>query len=118
MLHIRIVGKWHNKESVDQQQVEQVFGFAFDRFRHAIREAVILFSDLNGPKGGIDTQCVVRTKLTNGKLIIGKAKGPDIAGSAYMACYRASRALSRQLSRQVNAVRKMAQGPWVRQRLT
>lgn len=76
------------------------------RLTRLIQRAVVRFKDLNGPKGGIDKQCLIQLRTVDGGVLVVSSRGNDWRSTLDMALSRASRTLTRQL--------KTRQRPWQR----
>lgn len=88
--------------SADSRTIDYIhrrFSFAFGRMQHAMEEASITLSDINGPKGGRDKQCriVVRSHTLPPIVILEKQSELKLAIDRGIA--RASRNLARQIKR-------------------
>lgn len=99
-LHIRI----RDLEEADglKELVERRIGFATDRFAGRIHELHVVVTDTNGPRGGVDKQCLIRGVLAGGKSVTVEEHGSD----AITVVNRAARRLSGSLGRV--AVRRRA----------
>ncbi|MBA3004459.1 MAG: HPF/RaiA family ribosome-associated protein [Desulfurivibrio sp.] len=80
--------------------VSRRLSFLVGRFRSAIMRVRVHFSDVNGPKGGVDKQCVVSVKLWGSGEITVKGQGTE-----YLAVFQSSfeklvRSLRRELAKQ------------------
>jgi putative sigma-54 modulation protein len=75
---------------------------ALCRFNTSIQAVTIRITDTNGPKGGIDMQCVVSMKLISvGELVV-HGEGGDIFSAVNQCLSRADRVISRSLERRRN----------------
>lgn len=92
-LHIRI----RDLEDADglKELVERRIGFATDRFAGRIHELHVVVTDTNGPRGGVDKQCLIRGVLAGGKSVTVEEHGSD----AIQVVNRAARRLSGSLGR-------------------
>lgn len=74
--------------------------FLVGRFRTVIMRVSVHFSDINGPKGGADKQCVVSVKLwTTGEIVI-KGKGTEYQSVFQTNFERLIRSVRRELAKQ------------------
>lgn len=74
--------------------------FLVGRFRSTIMKVRVRFSDVNGPKGGIDKQCVVKVKLwTAGEITI-RGKGNEYQSVFQTSFERLIRSVRRELLKQ------------------
>ena len=96
MIKIRIIGK---KEVPDDlfEKVDQTFGFALDRYQHLTREAEIVFTDINGPKGGIDKRCTAHLRLFPRGLLVVRSEGEDFFEAANITCKKLTYALEKRI---------------------
>ncbi len=70
------------------------------RFRAVILRVRIRFSDVNGPKGGVDKQCMVSAKLRpTGKITI-KSEGMDYIEVFQASFERLIRSVQREIAKQ------------------
>jgi hypothetical protein len=76
------------------------------RLTRLVQRAVVRFKDLNGPKGGIDKQCLIQLSTSDGGLLVVSSRGNDWRSTLEMALSRANRSLTRRL--------KSRQRPWQR----
>lgn len=76
------------------------------RLSRLLQRAVVRFKDLNGPKGGIDKQCLIQLSTSDGGLLVVSSRGNDWRATLEMALSRANRSLSRRL--------ESRQRPWQR----
>ncbi len=52
---------------------ERRLTFALRRFREQIRRVRLRFVDVNGPRHGVDTRCLMIAELTNGQRLVVEA---------------------------------------------
>lgn len=72
------------------------FEFALGRFGARVESLTIRLLDLNGPKGGIDKQCLVAVRLNRPRcLIVIEDTNADAATAIDRAAGRAARAVAR-----------------------
>ena len=83
-------------------QVSRRVRFALSRFWTAIRIITVRAIDINGPKGGVDTRCVLSVKLTSGKEIVVQGEGENVFSVLNYCLARTSRTISRTLERRRN----------------
>ena len=60
------------------EKIKRRTRFALSRFGSSIQSSRISFSDINGPKGGVDTRCVVCVKLFSAGEIVVQGEAEDI----------------------------------------
>ncbi|MDO9160702.1 MAG: HPF/RaiA family ribosome-associated protein [Burkholderiaceae bacterium] len=74
------------------------------RLTRLVQRAVVRFKDLNGPKGGLDKQCLIQLSTTDGGVLVVSSRGNNWRATLDMALSRASRTLTRHLkARQFSA---------------
>lgn len=76
---------------------------ALARLAHRIESVSVSFEDLNGPRGGEDTQCRIRLQL----LPRGEINASAVDTSAYLAFHGALQRVKRQLSTLTPALSRM-----------
>lgn len=84
-----------------RNQVERRIGFAVDRHKQRVSDLSVYLSDMNGPKGGVDTLCQITATLR------GCAKPIAILETAtniLSAVYRATRRLRNRIA---GSIRRM-----------
>lgn len=70
--------------------------FALGRFADRIRALNVRLTDLNGPRGGRDKQCVISVRLDHPrKIIVIEDVHPEAEGAISRAAERAGRAVTR-----------------------
>lgn len=72
---------------------------ALSRFATSIQAITIRITDINGPKGGEDTRCVVSVKLASAGEVVVQGEGEKILSVLNHCLSRAERAVSRSLDR-------------------
>ncbi|MBB03356.1 MAG: HPF/RaiA family ribosome-associated protein [Rubinisphaera brasiliensis] len=79
---------------------EQKTASKLDRFAESVEEVHVMVKDLNGPKGGIDTECQIRVRLRNMPPVIVQQRSESIGKALYNALERASRNVARSIEKQ------------------
>jgi hypothetical protein len=86
--------------------------FSVDRVRFALRRLVVLvprakvqFSDVNGPRGGVDKRCHVELKTVNAGTVVITSLARDWRTALDRSLARAARVLTRGLQRSQKPVR-------------
>ncbi|OEU50968.1 MAG: hypothetical protein BA866_03765 [Desulfobulbaceae bacterium S5133MH15] len=113
-----ITGRKHMKTTIkahhlrlDQKTnsaMERRLRFALGRFGASINEVTVRLTDLNGPKGGIDKECLIVVKLRKGGKVIVQGSGKDCTATLNYCADRIGRAVERELSRNRKApIRRM-----------
>jgi len=80
--------------------------YAVGRFNDAIEDVVVRFSDLNGPRGGIDKMCRFDARLVRGPV----QRVEDVDHDLYAAIDRAAGRLGRSVARAVERNRRLGAG--------
>ncbi|GJM24545.1 MAG: hypothetical protein DHS20C16_09600 [Phycisphaerae bacterium] len=78
--------------------IERQVDFALSRFEQRIREVSVRFSDLNGPKGGIDKHCKIGVTLRNGESIFAEVSDSEFEPAIHRVVDRVTRRIKRHLS--------------------
>lgn len=73
--------------------------FALSRFDSRIQGVSVVFSDLNGPRGGIDKSCSITVNLRNISDIIITDQDADAAACVGRAAARVGRSVARAVER-------------------
>ncbi len=82
-----------------REWVERRLQFALGRFSSRIRRVSVIFSDVNGNRGGCDKQCRLRIALIpNGEVVV-EDIDPSVATALANVADRATRSVSRALER-------------------
>lgn len=70
--------------------------FALDRFRSRVRAVRVRLTDINGPRGGVDKQCVVAVQLQHpSRLMLIEHIAADFGEAVDRAADRAGRSVAR-----------------------
>ena len=80
--------------------------FAFGRFASRIRNVSVVLTDVNGPRGGVDTRCRVQVTGRDGWKVNVTDVDDDIARAVTCTIARAGRAVARQLERARGSARR------------
>ena len=107
---MKITIKSHQLQ-LDQEtsiSMERRLRFALSRFGDSINRVTVRLTDLNGPKGGIDKECLIVVKLQKGGEVIVQGSGMDCNATLNYCADRIGRAVDRELTRYRRApIRKM-----------
>lgn len=76
--------------------------YALDRFHSAVREVNIRLLDVNGPKGGIDKNCIANVVLIKGEVITIHSEDSDLYRAIDEMSQKAKQALSRRKKKSYN----------------
>lgn len=86
----------------DYDFVRRRIRFALGRFSPRIRDVTVRFTDINGPRGGVDTHCSVVMNVDQ----IGVVRAEDTALSLHQAISSAADRGARALARAFHRVKK------------
>ncbi len=73
------------------------------RFADVIQEVSVTVQDVNGPRGGIDVQCIIRVKMGRAPLVIIREMAESPGKAIIRAFDRAARTVARQSRRQTDS---------------
>lgn len=82
-----------------REYVENRLAFALSRFQTRIRGVVIVLSDVNGPKSGLDKRCLLKVRPRGLAEFIIEEVESDFQSALNRAADRAKRTLARRLRR-------------------
>lgn len=87
--------------------VVQTLYAGLDRLSDKILSVDVFMKDINGPKGGVDKQVVVRMHLRNGRQLVVEAVADNLRSAVRQSTRRAKRAVNRSLrkSRRIEKLR-------------
>ena len=93
------------------EYVAQTMHNSLDRLSEDILSIDVFMKDVNGPKGGIDKQVVIRIHLRNRRQLVVETLGDNLRSALRRGAKRAKRAVRRSLdkSRRVERQRMTAQ---------
>ena len=80
-----------------REHAERRLSFALRRFEHAIRRVTVRLTDLNGPRRGEDTRCLMAVELNDGRRLVVEATTSVPFASITQAASRLSTVLARRL---------------------
>lgn len=92
----------HRNVCVTQEQKEWIqrrIHFALGRFSSRIRHTCLIFSDINGARGGIDKKCRISVALSPQGEIMIEETAANIEAAVAVIADRVARAISRTLGR-------------------
>jgi len=81
-----------------RRMIARRLGFALDRFGARISAVTVWLSDVNGPRGGVDTLCRLKVALTAGRPVVVEARDASVPSVIAGAADRIARAVARELS--------------------
>lgn len=94
------------KETINK--LKRRLRFSLSRFGHVINGITVRLTDINGPKGGRDKDCLLVVKLRQGGEIVVRGNGVDCVAALYHCADRSSHTVGRELSRRrMTPIRKM-----------
>ena len=79
--------------------------FALRRLTSFVPHAKVQFSDVNGPRGGVDKRCQVELKTNHGDMVVIASLAGDWRTALDRSLSRATRVLKRSLQRTQKPVR-------------
>lgn len=77
--------------------VQDEVNLAFDRFRDQVISVDVFMKDINGPKGGIDKQVLIRARLRNRQRIALETTHENLYAAVKRSISRSKRAVRRSL---------------------
>ena len=81
--------------SYAEQRLRMALGWTGGR----LRKLVVVLSDINGPRGGIDKRCKIQVQLAGGKGVVIEDTEADLYVAIDRAAERADRAVVRRVQR-------------------
>ncbi|MEZ6194123.1 MAG: HPF/RaiA family ribosome-associated protein [Planctomycetota bacterium] len=85
--------------SLDRAAARRFIADGFARLVPAPRRVEVDLSDVNGPRGGVDTRCALRIEMPGAGVIVSEERGENGRLALGRALGRAMRALRRRLDR-------------------
>ncbi len=79
------------------QEVEHRMRVAIGRFARRVHRVALRFSDLNGPRGGVDKACVVTVSLSKAGTLRYRAVAGDVVAAMFRAVAGTQEAVVRRL---------------------
>lgn len=89
-----------------EARVERRLQFALNRFQEGIGRVTVRLRDLNGPRGGLDKQCLIEARLQRRRKCVVEETCSDL----YVAIDRAADRLGRLIGRHRSAAWGRLQG--------
>ena len=109
-MQISITGRQVKLHPDTVTAMERRLHFSLSRFAHAISGVTVRISDVNGPKGGHDKECLIVVRLRQGGEVVVQGNGDDAMAVLNQCADRVSRAVARELDRRrstpIRAVRR------------
>lgn len=82
-----------------RHHIERRFHRALRRFEGRVRSLRLRFVDVNGPKGGVDKDCIIDADLAPRGNVVVRERGPEFYAAVDRAAGRFRRLLGRALRR-------------------
>ncbi|MBL4901042.1 MAG: hypothetical protein JKY62_00125 [Desulfocapsa sp.] len=79
--------------------MERRLRFALGRFGASVSEVKVRLTDLNGPKGGINKECLIVAGLRKGGEVVVRGSGKDCTATLNYCADRIGRTVERELNR-------------------
>jgi len=99
-MQVEIIHRNVRVTTEQKEWIDRRMHFALGRFAGRVRHASIIFSDINGSRGGVDKKCrLVVTLNPQGEIVLEEV-ATNIEAALSMIADRASRTVARQLDRQ------------------
>ena len=89
--------------------IEEKIKFALSRYGQRIRVIEISLKDINGPRGGVDKQCVIKMKINQFKTLV----VDDISADGYEAITACTQKAKRRIERHFGRSRSQQRRPTV-----
>ena len=107
-MQINIKGRQVQLQDETIKNMKRRLLFSLSRFGHAIQGVTVQLTDINGPKGGHDKECLIVVKLQKGGKVVVQGSGIDCDLTLNHCADRIGRTVDRELTRRRNApIRKM-----------
>ena len=107
---MRITIKVHRLQLAQEMitTMERRLRLTLGRFVGSINRVTVRLTDINGPKGGIDKECLIVVKLRKGGEVVVQGIGKNCSATLHYCADRIGRAVGRELSRNRRTpIRKM-----------
>lgn len=99
-MKINILDRAQRLSDANHEHAHRSLHFALSRFGDEIQTVTISVEDLNGPKGGVDTRCVLKAKLRRHGTTEVTQEGTSFGECIRLASPRLGRSVRRQLDRE------------------
>ncbi len=107
-MQINIKGRQVRLRDETIKSMKRRLRFSLSRFGHAIQEVTVQLTDINGPKGGHDKECLIVVNLQKGGKVVVQGSGTDCDLALNHCADRIGRTVDRELTRRRKApIRKM-----------
>ncbi|WP_164084691.1 ribosome hibernation-promoting factor, HPF/YfiA family [Alteromonas flava] len=98
-MHIKINSRDFTVTTAMREFIQEKLTFALSRYAQRIRVAEISLKDINGPRGGIDKQCIIKMKLNQFKTLVVEEQADDAYDAIGNSCRKAKRRVERHFNR-------------------
>jgi putative sigma-54 modulation protein len=98
-MRIEIQARHLALEAVHREQIQRRASFALSRMSSLIQQVDVQLTDVNGPRGGVDTQCRVQVQLDRGEPVVIEDIDHDLTALINRSLARAGQALERRISK-------------------
>ncbi len=109
-MQISITGRQVEFSQDTATAMERRLHYALSRFDHAIGGVTVRITDINGPRGGHDKECLIVVRLRQGGEVMVQGNGSDSMSVLNQCADRVSRAVARELDRRrstpIRAIRR------------
>lgn len=91
----------------DSLRAERLLRFSLSRFDGTVSRVEVTFTDVNGPKGGIDRRCRIAVSMNTAGRIMAQSEGHDYTEALSLCLDRIVRAIRREVDmRRTRPIRK------------
>ncbi|HEB68140.1 MAG TPA: HPF/RaiA family ribosome-associated protein [Desulfobulbus sp.] len=107
-MQINIKGRQVRLQDETIKSMKRRLRFSLSRFGHAIQGVTVQLTDINGPKGGHDKECLIIVNLQKGGKVVVQGNGTDCDLALNHCADRIGRTVDRELTRRrTSPIRKM-----------
>ena len=107
-MHVKINSRDFSVTPALKEFIESKVQFALNRYAQRIRVLELCLKDINGPRGGIDKQCIIKMKLNQFKTLVVEDTSADAYESIVACTQRAKRRMERHHNRARSQTRRSA----------
>ncbi len=86
-------------EAEHREQIQRRASFALSRMSALIHQVDVHLTDVNGPRGGVDTQCRVQVQLERGEPVVVEDMDHDLITLINRSLARAGQAVNRRINK-------------------
>ena len=101
-MHLRISDDGLTLTAEQREFCERRLRFALSRFTLRIEDIDVIFTDVNGPRGGRDLLCCLRVRLRGEQDVLVRDIGESVESAMAGAADRAARTVARRLQRRTD----------------